>query len=346
MSPASRADAFAVLDLAPGALPAEIKRAFRRLAMQWHPDRNNGHGAAERFRQIKAAHDYLVRGSDEDDEVAPAADAESAPVRGPDQHETLWLDIEEAIFGGVHVLELERPETCGECAGTGRVTLASSRMCSCCRGSGRVRSKTGLDHCDACGGRGYSAEATCDTCAGSGETRSGRKVRVTVPAGMWPGRRLRLAGKAAAVGDLPPGDLLLQSQLRLHGLFSLRGDALEVTVPVPLFDLLAGSAVPVPVPGGETETVSVAAGTASETRHTLVGHGLPLRSGGRGDLSVLLQPVLPEKLGKTDLDALRVLQATLAGRESRLYPDLTAWRAQWLRAEPKKGGRKSRKTRS
>ena len=342
MQPASRADAFAALDLAPGALPAEIKRAFRRLAMQWHPDRNNGHGAAERFRQIKAAHDYLVRG-DEDVEADTAADTNSAPARGPDQQETLWLDIEEAIFGGVHVLELERPEVCGECAGAGRITLASSRMCSCCRGSGRVRSKTGLDHCDACGGRGYSAEVRCETCDGTGETRSGRKVRVTVPAGMWPGRRLRLAGKAAPVGDLPPGDLLLHSQLRLHGLFALRGDALEVTVPVPLFDLLAGGAVSVPVPGGDIETVSVAAGTVTETRHTLVGHGLPLRSGGRGDLSVLLQPALPEKLGKADVDALRVLQETLAGRESKLYPSLAEWRARWLDATASKSGRKSRK---
>ncbi|TVO59852.1 DnaJ C-terminal domain-containing protein [Denitromonas ohlonensis] len=341
MSPASRADAFAALDLAPGALPAEIKRAFRRLAMQWHPDRNNGHGAAERFRQVKAAHDYLVRGGDEDAERA--ADTDSAPARGPDQHETLWLDIEEAIFGGVHELELERPETCGECAGSGRVTLASSRMCSCCRGSGRVRSKTGLDHCDACGGRGYSAEATCETCAGTGETRSGRKVRVTVPAGMWPGRRLRLAGKAAPVADLPPGDLLLQSELRLHGLFALRGDTLEVSVPVPLFDLLAGGAVDVPVPGGETETVSVAAGTASETHHTLAGHGLPLRSGGRGDLSVVLQPVLPAKFGKADLDALRVLQEALAGREAKLYPSLAEWRARWLKAGAGKRSKSARK---
>lgn len=342
MQPASRADAFAALELDPDALPQEIKRAFRRLAMQWHPDRNRGEDAAERFRQIKAAHDYLVRG---DDDATPAAEAEAepTPARGPDQEETLWLDIEEAIFGGVLELELERAEACGDCGGSGRVTLASSRMCGCCGGSGRVRGKGGLVRCDACGGRGYSAEVACERCGGSGEARAGRKLRVTVPAGMWPGRRLRLAGKAAAVGDVPPGDLLLVSQLRLHGLFALRGDALEVTVPVPLFDLLAGSAVSVPVPGGSVEMVSVAAGTATETQLVLAGHGLPLRSGGRGDLAVVLQPVLPERLGKTDVAALRVLQERLAGREAKLYPALADWRARWLAPSPARRRGKSRK---
>lgn len=340
MQPATRADAFAALELDPDALPQEIKRAFRRLAMRWHPDRNRGEDAAERFRQIKAAHDYLVRG---DDEAAPAAEAEPAPSRGPDQEETLWLDIEEAIFGGVLTLELERAEACGDCGGSGRITLTSSRMCGCCGGSGRVRGKGGLVRCDACGGRGYSAEVACERCGGSGEARAGRKLRVTVPAGMWPGRRLRLAGKAAPVGDVPPGDLLLVSQLRLHGLFALRGDALEVTVPVPLFDLLAGSAVSVPVPGGSVEMVSVAAGTATETQLVLAGHGLPLRSGGRGDLAVVLQPVLPERLGKTDVAALRVLQERLAGREAKLYPALADWRARWLAPSPARRRGKSRK---
>lgn len=346
--PASpRAKAYSALGLAPGAVPAEIKRAFRRLAMHWHPDRNAGAEAAERFRQIKAAHDLLIRGigvqADPGDVADDMAEPEAAPVRGPDQQETLWLEIEEAIFGGVQVLELARPEACDACDGTGRVTLASSRMCACCRGSGRVRSHDGLMRCEACGGRGYSAEVACEACEGRGERRAGRKLRVTVPAGMWPGRTLRLAGKAQPEGDLLPGDLLLVSQLRRHALYAVRGETLEVSVPVALFAMLAGEAVPVPVPGGAVEMVEVAAGTATETRIELPGHGLPLRSGGRGALRVVLQPVLPERLGKSDIAALHALQSALAGREARLYPALAEWRATWLADTPRKTGKKSRK---
>lgn len=346
--PASpRTQAYSALGLAPGALPAEIKRAFRRLAMHWHPDRNAGAEAAERFRQVKAAHDLLIRGisadADPGDVADDMAEPEAAPVRGPDQQETLWLDVEEAIFGGVQVLELARPEACEACDGTGRITLASSRMCACCRGSGRVRSHNGLARCEACGGRGYTTEVACEACEGSGERSAGRKLRVTVPAGMWSGRSLRLAGKAQPVGNLLPGDLLLVCQLRQHALFALRGEDLEVCVPVPLFALLAGEAVSVPVPGGAVEVVEVAVGTATETRVALPGHGLPLRSGGRGALGVVLQPVLPEVLGKTDLAALRALQAALAGREAKLYPALAEWRATWLADTPRKIGKKSRK---
>ncbi|MBT0959689.1 DnaJ C-terminal domain-containing protein [Denitromonas iodatirespirans] len=347
MPASSRTQAYSALGLAPGAVPAEIKRAFRRLAMHWHPDRNAGAEAAERFRQVKAAHDLLIRGGGADtgpDDVADdMAEPDAAPVRGPDQQEMLWLTVEEAIFGDVQVLELTRPEPCDECDGTGRITLASSRMCACCRGSGRVQGRHGLVRCDVCGGRGYSAEAACEACEGSGERRAGRKLRVTVPAGMWPGRTLRVAGKAQPVGDLPPGDLLLVCQLRLHGLFALRGEALEVRVPVPLFALLAGEPVTVPVPGGETVCVEVPAGTAVETCLELPGQGLPLRSGGRGALHVVMQPVLPEALGKTDIAALRALQAALAGREAKLYPALAEWRATWLGMTPRKSGKKSRK---
>lgn len=343
MHPADRDEALSTLELAPDALPAEIKRAFRRLAMQWHPDRNGGDGAVERFRTIKAAHDYLLRGSasrdaesEADDDTEPGAEAATAR-RGEDQTETLWLEIEEAIFGGLHVVELERPEPCMDCDGSGQIKSRFSRLCTQCYGSGRTRTDIGLARCNACAGKGYASEAPCGACDGTGTRHAGRRVRVTVPAGMWPGRRLRLAGKAAASDDLPAGDLLLVTRLRTHALFQWHDDALEVAVPVPLFGMLAGGEVTVPVPGG-VGTVVVKSGTTVETRLSLPGHGVPLRAGGRGVLTVVLEPVMPEALGKADIDALRALQEALAGRESKLYPSLVEWRKRWIKGTPRKSG--------
>lgn len=340
MYPADRDEALSTLELSPDALPVEIKRAFRRLAMQWHPDRNGGDGAVERFRTIKAAHDYLLRGGAE----PSAEDAETAPPRGEDQVETLWLDVEEAVFGGAHVVELERPEPCAECDGAGSIKSFFTRLCFECYGSGRMRTDTGLAPCTACNGKGYASDSPCTACDGTGTRHAGRRVKVTVPAGMWPGRTLRLAGKAVASGDLPPGDLLLVTRLRTHALFQLDDDALEVAVPVPLFEMLAGGDLPVPVPGG-VETVAVKPGTAVETRLNLTGHGLPLRAGGRGALTVVLEPVMPEAFGKADVEALRTLQEALSGREAKLYPSLVEWRKRWIGSAPKKAGA-SRKRRS
>jgi molecular chaperone DnaJ len=339
MHPASRADAYAALGLEPGATASEIKRAFRRLAMKWHPDRNRDHGAVDRFRQIKAAHDYLESEEPDDASTPPArpepAPSEPAPERGPDQRELLWLDIEEAIFGGVHVLELERAQPCAACAGTGRVALRFSRLCARCFGSGRMFFEGGLKPCEACSGKGFASELECDECAGTGQHRAARRVRVTVPPGMWAGRTLRLAGSAAPAGDLPPGDLLLEARLRPHALFQVEGDALRVSVPVPLFELLAGGPVKVPVPGG-AESVEVAPCTGVETRLSLDGQGLPRRTGKRGALEVVLQPVLPEALGKPDLEALQALVKKLAAREGKVYPELAAWRKRWIEGAGKK----------
>ena len=347
MQPANRDEAFAALELDPGAQPAEIKRAYRRLAMRWHPDRNTGDDAVDRFRQIKAAHDYLVRGPAADDDGEDAAAAgEAARPRGPDQRESLWLTLEEAIAGGVHVQELARPEPCVECAGAGHVTLRFSRLCETCKGSGRVRDGNGLSKCAVCAGRGFATVVPCEACAGSGTRNAGRSVRVTVPAGMWAGRILRLAGKALAVDGCEPGDLLLVTRLQPHALFVVEDDVLSVTVPMSLFEMLLGGPVLVPVIGG-LERIDLAPGAHSVQHFALPGHGLPQRDGTRGPLRVTIEPVLPESLGKSDLAALAVLQKTLARAESRLFPQLSKWRARWLKAIPKKkAGKASRAEKS
>jgi len=327
--PVSADHAFDLLGLVPGAMPHEVKRAYRKLAMQWHPDRNTAPDAAERFRQVRAAYDFLLS-ADEGDVVVEEADAppEPAPTRGADQQETLWLTLEEAIFGGEQELSLVEAQACDTCEGSGTIELGRSRLCEHCHGSGRIRTGKGLAKCEVCDGRGYVSRVTCEDCDGAGMRQAGRRVRVTVPPLMWPGRGLRLSGQAVAADGCTPGDLVLVARLKPHALFALADEDVRFTMPVSAFALMAGGVQRVPVPGGEA-IVDLAAGRPEAREVRLAGHGLPRRIGGRGDLIVVLEPVWPALAAK-DLAMLGQLSRHFAAEAGRVMPELAQWHAQWL----------------
>lgn len=320
----------------PGALPAEVKRAYRKLAMHWHPDRNPAPEATERFRQVRAAYDFVLSGGEAADlgEEDPAEEPDSAPeaqaaTPGPDQHETLWLSIEEAIFGTAHAFELGEVVSCHTCEGTGQVDLGRSRLCEACHGSGRIRTPGGLDKCGICGGRGFVSVVPCEACDGKGEFRSTRKVKVTVPPLMWPGRKLRLSGQAEADGVRPPGDLMLEAQILPHALFRASGDDLLMDMPVSGFDVLFGRTLRVPVPGGESP-LRIEPSTGTLPTLSLDGHGLPRRHGGRGALNITLVPVWPNMSDPADQAALSALRVHVESRLADTLPEVAQWRREWL----------------
>jgi len=328
--PVSTEHAFDVLGLVPGAMPHEVKRAYRKLAMQWHPDRNTSPEAVERFRQVRAAYDFLQSGDDVDDAPERHESPEEAPPsRGADQQETLWLTLEEAIFGGEQELSLVEARACESCEGSGSIEFGRSRLCEDCHGSGRVRTSGGLAKCEVCGGRGYVSRVDCDDCDGTGTRQAGRRVRVIVPPLMWPGRTLRLNGQAIPAEGCLPGDLLLVARLKPHALFAVVGEDVRLSMPVSAVACIAGEALRVPVPGGET-TLDLAAGRPEARELRLAGQGLPRRSGGRGDLVIMLTPIWPEALAAEDLALLRTLSGHFSGAAARLMPELAQWQAQWL----------------
>lgn len=335
--PASLNQAFDVLGLPPGALPDEVKRAYRKLAMHWHPDRNPAPEATERFRQVRAAYDFVLSGGEEvADEAAsqePAAQPEPSPdpssTPGPDQHETLWLTIEEAIFGTSHAFELGDVLVCQTCDGDGKIELGRSCLCEACHGSGRIRTPKGLDKCGICNGRGFVSVVPCEDCNGTGELKSSRKVRVTVPPLMWAGRRLRLSGQAEPKEGRAAGDLLLEAQFKPHALYRIEDDDLVMQMPVSGFDLLFGCRLRVPVPGGDA-ALSIEPCTGEVPTLSIDGHGLPRRSGGRGAMRVVLEPMWPDLSQTADQAALAALRAHLEARLDDTLPAVAQWRRQWL----------------
>jgi molecular chaperone DnaJ len=324
-----------VLGVAADASPAEVKRAYRRLAMRWHPDRNDLPEAVERFKEISAAYERLLAVDDENGAETADGDGvaeEDTPPRAADIRLNLELSLEEAAAGCRRKLRYVRGKPCPTCTGSGEAGIARTRFCGSCHGSGRIRDgRRGLSSCAACGGRGFFSERICPDCAGSGREAGEVELEIRVPPGMLAGDELRLAGQGEpAGGELAAGDLYLTVIIRSHPLFHMRGRDLFFTMPVSALALIAGGDLEVPVLGGRT-LVTLEAGDATARELRLPAKGFPGR--GKippGDLVVKLQPVFPTALGKKQRKALLEAEALLQEKAETMLPDVANWRRSYL----------------
>ncbi|MCK0510311.1 DnaJ C-terminal domain-containing protein [Aromatoleum buckelii] len=339
----SPTDPHSLLGLSPGAGEREIKHAFRRLAMRWHPDRNADPAAIEHFKRLRAAYEDLLAGYSRC--PAPAAaphDAQAAdtrpepppeaPPRGADRREDLVLSLEEAFAGGEKAFTIADEIPCDACGGSGEEVLRHTRLCATCHGSGRVRDGRSLTACADCGGRGYLNRQACAACHGSGQARAARKLRVRIPAGVLDGDELRVAGAGEDCDRAggKPGDLLLRVVLAPHALYRLDGRDLMLTRPVSAFRMLLGGELPIPLPDG-VRNLKLEPGPATTRELRVKGAGFPGRGGARaGALIVRLVPVLPEAPDAEILALLERAETRLQNTLSRHLPDVASWEERWL----------------
>lgn len=325
-------DPFHVLGLQPGAPRDEVRRAYRKLAMRWHPDRNqHSRTSEERFKHIKAAYEIAI------DESAYQAWRDSRPVSPPGAsdeasqerdaaqgaetaedsmpvEQTLELSLEEAARGGRRTIRVDRQAPCRSCAGAGRVVQAHSTPCRQCQGIGRRFGKglAATEKCPDCSGRGYVRHADCAACEGRGHSTAQSVFEVLVPVGLRHGETLRLTRRG--------GSILLRIVHQPHPFFTLQGNDLHCAVPVDVLTLLAGGDIEVPTLSRLIRVPLPAAASASEIR--LVGNGFPSRHGkAAGDLVLALQAIYPKDLTVAETTALRHLAAALNGR----LPELRDW---------------------
>ena len=278
-------DPFTILGVRREASPEEVKQAYRRLAMHWHPDRNPSSTAAAQFRRVHAAYELFLdpqrmaewkRVQASTAEMTPASTNEDA-----DRMQELTLTLEEAAFGCRKRVELVSSVRCKACQGGGKQKHTHLVPCASCSGCGRLVGAGGrTSRCAACAGRGYVRETDCSTCAGSGWRQDRRTFAVTVPPAMVDGERLRLARQASVTGGQhgaveKGGDLFLEIRLAIHPLFVRHGRDLHCDVPVSVFRLLAGGTVEVPTLAGTcTFDLSTSAGRLCE--HRLPGRGFQI----------------------------------------------------------------------
>ena len=336
-------DAYELLGLTPGISPADIKRAFRRLAMRWHPDRNADPHAAEHFKLLRQAHDRLLEhldGPGNDDDTLTATNEQETEAerqngsrpRGADRFMDLELTIEETFNGGTRQVCLNRPTVCPQCDGSGSVRLNLTRLCTPCGGSGRLRGERGLERCSICDGRGYRNTGDCPTCSGSGQQNRERWLAVSLPAGLIDGDSLRLAGEGEPPPDAEglPGDLHLRIRQRPHPLFALSGRELSIQRPISALRLLLGGTVRVPHPLGALD-VSLEAGSATPRTVRIAGAGIPARAERpAGDLVIELQPIMVTELDARLRAQFEALETELQRTLPQHLPELAAWESRWM----------------
>lgn len=322
-------DPCAILGVSPGDSPEIWKKAYRRLAMRWHPDRNDDPQATERFKEIGAAYEALLSGDDEASENPPAdASTAATPPQAPDIRLSLSLTLEEAARGCRRSVDFIRSVDCPTCDGSGEAGLARTRFCSACHGSGRVHdAHRRLIPCGECHGKGLFTERICPDCEGHGKHRTPVHLEITVPPGMLQGDELRLTGQGeAAGGELAAGDLYLTILLEQHRLFRLDGRDLCYRMPVDALLLLAGGDIRVPGLAGEV-VCELPAGDPAPREIRLAGAGYPGR--GRhpaGDLRVELMPVFAVDLTARQKTALRNLHEAWMKEAATHLPEVTEWR--------------------
>jgi molecular chaperone DnaJ len=348
-------DFYDVLGVTKKASADEIKKAYRKLARKYHPDRNPDDPSAEgRFKEVQEAYDTLSdpekrkqydaggmfagfgRGgggagpgfaSDLGDIFSSifgrGRGAGPAPIRGRDLETDVSLTFQQAMEGAQVPVNVTKAAACATCGGSGAAPGTSPTVCPRCGGRGVDSQSQGpfsISHpCPRCGGQGQIIETPCETCGGSGLTAQRKRYRVNIPPGVRNGTRIRLAGKGE---DAPrggqPGDLYVITRVAPSPVFEHRKDGnLEVNVPITIAEAIQGATVEVPTLRG-TKRIRVPAGTQHGTVQRLRGEGPPKTGGrGRGDIYYRLEIEVPRDLTREQKQALEELTATLNDHNPR-----------------------------
>lgn len=323
-------NAYQILGVDADATLAEIKRAYKRLAMRWHPDRNPDPQAQDQFRLVRQAFERLTQKPDDassEDDTHPEPPRKSAKPKGEDRRQEVFVDLLDAARGATVTVTVEGREPCNDCNGSGHRSYGRTSMCSHCHGSGRVRSSGGLKSCAHCHGKGFTTDTRCPSCEGRGWNPADRQLAVTVPPAMLPGEELRIGGQGGpAPDDGEPGDLYLTLRTHPHPLFRLDGHDIHVTVPVSVFRVLAGGSIDVPTLDGVREVLLPEGATSPEIR--VAGAGFPGRGRRKpGDLLVRLDTQHLQFLGKEQKAMLEMAEQMLQNNLKAQSPVLARWNA-------------------
>jgi molecular chaperone DnaJ len=325
-------DYYEILGVARDASDADIKKAFRQLALKHHPDRNPGDSEAEeRFKAINEAYAVLSdpeRRSQYDRfgrvDLPPGGvdfggfedifgdllegffgggrgGRRTRARRGDDLRYDLEIGLEEAAQGLETRLQIPRLETCEACRGSGVEPGSSRAACPTCKGRGQLRYQQGFltvaRTCPQCGGEGQVVKSPCRACAGEGRVARERTLKVRIPPGVDEGAQLRITGEGeGGVHGGPSGDLYVVLHLRPHAFFTRQGSDLHCTVPLTFPQVALGAEVDVPVLGGVAK-LKVPPGTQNGDLLRLRGKGMPgLHGRGKGDACYTVVVEVPKKL--------------------------------------------------
>jgi molecular chaperone DnaJ len=360
----AKRDYYEILGVAKNASEADLKKAFRRLAMKYHPDRNPGDKAAEEsFKEAKEAYEVLTdpqkraaydqfghagvdpsagggaRGgasfSDifEDifgDIFGGGRGGGSRVYRGSDLQYNLELTLEEAVFGTEVKIRVPSLVECGECHGSGAEKGTTPETCGTCGGVGQVRMQQGFfsvqQTCPRCHGTGKLITSPCHACHGQGRVEEHKTLSVKVPAGVDSGDRIRLSGEGeAGINGGPPGDLYVQIHVKPHKLFTRKGNDLLCEVPISFVTAALGGDLEIPTLDGRVN-LKIPEETQSGRLFRLRGKGVrSVHGGARGDMICRVSVETPVNLTKRQKELLRDLDETMKAGGTRHSPQEEGW---------------------
>ena len=320
-----------------GASEEELKKAYRKMAKQYHPDRNPGDTTAEaKFKEANEAYEILSNPEKRSryDQFGHAGvdpnygaggggfggfggggqQRANAPQKGESLRASITISFEEAAFGCEKEIDLTRTEHCDDCQGTGAQPGTTAETCSECRGTGSVRVQQRMGGmafsstapCKRCAGRGKIIHSPCKSCGGNGTVRRKKRINVTIPSGIDDGQAVSLRGQGnAGKNGGPAGDLIVGIRIKPHSQFRRDGVDVFYEHKISFYQAAMGAELEIPTIDGKVK-YNLPAGTQPETTFRLRGKGIPgLHGRGRGDQYVSVKVQIPTSLSSKQKDALR-----------------------------------------
>ena len=351
----SKRDYYEVLGANKNASETEIKKAYRKLAVKYHPDKNPGDTAAEeKFKEMNEAYEILsdpqkkatydqfghTMGPEgfggfrdtgfsggfgdvfEDifgDFFSGGGARRSSGQRVADLRYNLDVSFDDAAFGLETTIKVPSSEECEECSGSGAKEGKIS-TCQDCRGSGQIRLQQGFftisRTCNRCMGKGSVIADPCRKCKGKGRIETTKTLSINVPPGVETGTRMKLTGEGdPGAGGAPPGDLYVVLNVKEHPLFVREGSEVICEVPISFTQATLGSEIEVPTLDGKVN-MKIPAGTQPGKIMRLKGKGFPeLGRSYRGNQHVIIKVEVPANLSDEQKELLLKFDE-LSGKEA------------------------------
>jgi molecular chaperone DnaJ len=342
----SKRDYYDILGVSREASQDEIKKAYRKLALKYHPDKSEGN--EEKFKEAAEAYDVLSSSekrqqydhfghqafnggasgagfSNVEDIFSAFGDIFGAGIfdaffgggkkrvhQGRHVRADVTITFDEVLNGVKKDITVELDDACSQCHGSGAKSGTAPESCPTCKGQGQVQIQRGFfamrSPCPKCQGRGQIIANPCPRCRGVGRERANRTLEISIPAGVDSDTRIRIAGQGEPSPDGgPPGDLYCFVHVAPHDFFERNGQDIYCSISISYPQAVLGDILTIKTLTHE-EKISIPEGSIHGSTIRLRGHGFPnVNGGGRGDMIVILSIDVPSKVSSEEKELLKQL---------------------------------------
>ena len=352
----SKRDYYETLEVSRSATTAELKKAFKKKAMKYHPDRNPDDPQADKkFKECAEAYDVLsdqqkksaydqyghagvdgmgggpnfndvnvgdIFGDIFGDVFGTRSSSRGRSRRGQDLQYNLDLSLKEAVLGTQTKIKIPSHTPCNICNSSGAAAGSSPSVCGRCNGAGQVRVQQGFfslqQSCSSCEGTGQVIKDKCKLCNGIGATKEEKTLSVNIPSGVDNGDKVRLTGEGEWEKNGQSGDLYVAIRVMSNPIFEREGRDLYIEAPLDLMTSITGGSIKIPTIENFI-SLKIPAQTQTGKIFRIKGKGASsVRDTRRGDLLCRVIVETPSNLDKSQLKALKGFTESL--KTSKNYP--------------------------